>query len=173
MTEENLTIRAGDKQFNVIIDRKSDKVKLTLDGKDLDCQLEKLSPGVVSLLLDGKSYIFHTSPAENGWNIGYNGGEIFLEVEDERARLLKQFAGTAAGVKGSAKVKAPMPGLVVKIIASVGQTVKKGDPLIVVEAMKMENEINAPRSGFVAEIKVKERQAVEKNEVLVALEADD
>jgi len=173
MTEENLIIRAGEKQFNALIKRDGETLKLALNGKEIDCQMEKLSPGTVSMLMEGKSYLFQVNPTEVGWTMEWNRGEINVEVEDERIRLLKQFAGSASGVKGSAKVKAPMPGLVVKIIAAEGQAVKKGYPLLVVEAMKMENEITASRSGFVKEIKVKERQAVEKNEVLVVLEAED
>jgi biotin carboxyl carrier protein len=74
------------------------------------------------------------------------------------------------GVKVKETVKAPMPGLVVKVITEIGAVVKKGDPLVVVEAMKMENEIKSSVEGKVTDIKVKEKQAVEKNETLVVIE---
>lgn len=172
MPSEQLIIKLSDREFSVVTSPKGQAGVINIDGEIHPFTLEKLTEGTVSLLLDGRSYLFAVSQNEAGCKIGWSGGEVHLEIEDERARMLKKFLSSASTGKGITKVKAPMPGLVVKIIAQIGAQVKKGEPLIVVEAMKMENEIAAPSSGKVVDIKVQEKQAVEKNEVMVVIESE-
>jgi biotin carboxyl carrier protein len=90
-------------------------------------------------------------------------------VLDERARRLTQAGGGAGAHSGEATIKAPMPGLIVAVPASEGQAVKKGQTLVVLESMKMENELKAPRDGTVASVKVVPRQNVEQHQPLVIL----
>jgi len=170
MQSEELIIKSNDREYSIIVNPEGRTGIIYINGETHPFTLEKLSEGIVSLLLNGHSYLFAVSQNEEGYKIGWSGGEIHYEVEDERARLLKKFLGSASMGKGKTKVKAPMPGLVVKIITEVGVRVEKGEPLVVVEAMKMENEIAAPAAGKIVEIKVQEKQAVEKNEVMVVIE---
>ncbi len=171
MKPEKLTVRAGDKEFSVVVNPGDAGGVINLDGTDYPVELRRLGAGSVSLILEGRSYLFNVSSNGSGeYSLGCAGGEIALEVEDERARLMKRFLGTAAGGRVRKRVRAPMPGLVVKLLVETGAQVKKGQPLAVVEAMKMENEITAHTGGTIAEITVSERQAVEKNEVLMVIE---
>jgi pyruvate carboxylase subunit B len=90
------------------------------------------------------------------------------QVLDERERRLTQRSGSVAAT-GEIMIKSPMPGLIVAVPVSEGQAVKKGQTVVVLESMKMENELKAPRDGTVASIKVAPRQSVEQHEPLVVL----
>ncbi len=170
MENEKLIVRSGSKEFEIYVNPDEDEPVITVDGERIPYILEKIFNETVSLIFQGKSYLFNISMNEEGYSVAWRGGETHTVVEDERARLIKRFRGSGAGGKGKYQIKAPMPGLVVKILTEKGASVKKGDPLIVVEAMKMENEISAPIAGTLSEIKVSEKQAVEKNQVMMIIE---
>jgi biotin carboxyl carrier protein len=107
------------------------------------------------------------TPESDGWSV-MAGGEIHVvQVDDERAVRLGALAGTAERGGAGGKVKAPMPGLVLRVEVEEGQSVAAGDGLVVLEAMKMENEIKAPVDGRVTAVHVNDGQAVDKGTVLV------
>jgi pyruvate carboxylase subunit B len=91
-------------------------------------------------------------------------------IEDSRHRLLKQFSGTPEGPEGVSMVRAPMPGLVTKLQVKVGDPIEKGTGLVILEAMKMENEIRSPIKGIVTHIEVQARSNVEKGQPLMTLQ---
>jgi biotin carboxyl carrier protein len=107
---------------------------------------------------------------EEGARVLFSGHEYEVQFEDNRQRMLRSFGAAREQRRAAVSVKAPMPGLIVKLEAHVGDSVKRGQGVVVVEAMKMENEVRAPDSGVVKEIRVREQQAVEKGEVLVVIE---
>jgi len=109
---------------------------------------------------------------DGGWAIRVGGVEHEVLVEGERARAIREIAGVGGAPTGR-DLKAPMPGLVVKVLVEAGQTVEAGDGLVVVEAMKMENELRAEVSGVVASVEAEAGQAVERDEVLVRFVEDD
>ena len=170
MSEEKLVVRTGEKEFVIILDPADATGKVVIDGEEYRCMMKRLPSGLWSLLMNEKSYLLNLSVNGTRCNVGWGGGEISLEVEDERDRLLKNLMSGKTGDRLRRRVRAPMPGLVVKILTETGAEVKKGQPLVVVEAMKMENEITAPSDGKVAEIKITDKQAVEKDEILITLE---
>ncbi|TET69182.1 MAG: biotin/lipoyl-binding protein, partial [Candidatus Zixiibacteriota bacterium] len=98
------------------------------------------------------------------------GHRIICRVEEERKARLARLAGEREEERAQKTLQAQMPGLVAKILVSPGQEVKEGQGVVVVEAMKMQNELKAPREGTVKEIRVKEGEAVEKDQVLVTFE---
>jgi biotin carboxyl carrier protein len=101
-------------------------------------------------------------------------GEAFrVEVVDERTRRVREMSGAAAAAAGPKPVKAPMPGLVVKVEVAVGETVQPGQGLVIVEAMKMENELTAEVEAVVEHILVEPGQAVEKDQVLLDFRAPE
>ena len=100
----------------------------------------------------------------------YNGMALESNVEDERMALLKKSMSQSSVNVVDKLIKAPMPGLIVAIEVETGQHIKKGDGVIIIEAMKMENEIKAPYDAIIKEINIVEKQAVEKNQVLVIFE---
>ena len=99
-----------------------------------------------------------------------NGHTVPLAIADPREAFATRSHAAGGGDARSANVAAPMPGRVVKVLVKSGETVAARQPLVIVEAMKMENELRAPRAGTVAEVRVREGQSVEANAVLVVLE---
>ncbi|MBL7191024.1 biotin/lipoyl-binding protein [bacterium] len=160
-----MTIKTGDRVLEVI----PGDDEIEIDGIRYQCHSAEIDKNTVSILLEGKVYLFRIIPNGSGYLINWRGGEYELEMEDERTRMMNKFMGGGTAVKSRGMIKAPMPGLVVKILVEEGQEVKKGAPVIVVEAMKMENEIVSPVNGIVKEIKVDERQVVEKGETLIII----
>jgi biotin carboxyl carrier protein len=100
----------------------------------------------------------------------FKGREMRVRIETERDRLLQKASAGASNVHHHEELKASMPGLVVRILGDVGSEVKRGQPVLILEAMKMENEIRSPVDGLIKVIRVSERQVVEKGDVLVVLE---
>jgi biotin carboxyl carrier protein len=143
-----------------------------VDGTPVDAHLTAL-PGTDTrhLLLDGRSYaITATAGSRRGrWQIGVGAERFTADAIDERTRAIREMTGAADDVADKTIV-APMPGLVVKVEVEVGQAVKAGQGVIVVEAMKMENELKAPADGVVAKIEVQPGQTVDKGAVLLVLE---
>lgn len=98
-------------------------------------------------------------------------GEIFdIEIKDELEQVLDQMGFGKATIKQVKEIKAPMPGLVLEIVVADGQEVRKGDKLLILEAMKMENSIMIQTSAIIKKVSVSAGQAVEKGQVLVELE---
>ena len=165
-----------------IVDRKYDievvdETHLLINGEKVRFNLQQGSkPEHFSLILGGKSHQLWIENGEIGHpcsasclRVHLHGFDYEVNIDDERSLKLKEFAGGDASSEAAGQVSAPMPGLVVKLLVESGQEVKKNQGVIIVEAMKMENEIRAPLSGIVKEVRVRERQAVEKGEVLVVI----
>ncbi|MCX7908790.1 MAG: acetyl-CoA carboxylase biotin carboxyl carrier protein subunit [Ignavibacteria bacterium] len=134
-------------------------------------QLKTLSPGVYSAKINNRVVTFEVRKKENGLTqISIDGYTFDTEVLDEKLLLLRSFAAKEEGEqKGQVKVRAPMPGLVVKVLVGEGAQVKKGDKVVIIEAMKMENALASPISGFVQKVFVQEGQTVEKDATLVEI----
>ena len=123
------------------------------------------------LLLGGESWTVAAEPLEDAgrWALGMMGERVEVEVRGERTRGMETASGKGQRAAGGGTVRAPMPGLVVRIQVAEGQQVDAGAGLVVVEAMKMENELRAPRPGMVQTVHVAVGQAVEKGASLVTL----
>lgn len=126
------------------------------------------------LLADGRSYALVAGRGEERgeWDVHFDGHRYEVEVVDERTRAIREVTGGAAAHKGPRPIKAPMPGMVVRIEVEPGESVEPGQGLVIVEAMKMENELKADASGVVARVHVEAGEAVEKGAVLVEFEAE-
>ncbi len=120
------------------------------------------------LMLDNRSYDTEVFSSNGDLMVFLHGLEFDCNVEDERLVAIRKVAGAAAGGHAP-ELKAPMPGLVVKLLRQVGGQVRKGDPLVVVEAMKMENELKSPADGTIKEIKAETGKPVDKGTVLVTI----
>ncbi|HXI19820.1 MAG TPA: biotin/lipoyl-containing protein [Gemmatimonadales bacterium] len=120
------------------------------------------------LLLGPDSVTLVMEPGAPGrWQIQRRGTRRELLVEDERTRHIRRLTGAGTGATGPAQLKAPMPGLVVRVLVTPGQVVAPGQGLVVLEAMKMENELRATVAGTVAAVGVVPGAAVEKGQVLL------
>ena len=146
---------------------------LHVDGHPVDASLVETVTGHFSLIVDGRSISLSVEPGANGVSLLRTAsGPHQAEVIGNRERLLRAASTDSDRTTRSAPLKAPMPGLIVKILVEPGTRVRTGDPLVVLEAMKMENEIRATHDGVVERIHVKSGAAVVKNELLVEFAAE-
>jgi biotin carboxyl carrier protein len=147
----------------------NDQYKLTVNGRTYQVDALMLEHGTMTMLVDGQSYSVEFE--ENGDEVGVllRGQVNRFDVADER-RLRLRAATAGFTMEGKQVVTAPMPGKVVKVLVKVGDEVKEGQGLVVVEAMKMENELKSPKAGKVTELFAKEGIAVENNAKLVVVE---
>jgi biotin carboxyl carrier protein len=109
-------------------------------------------------------------PAAGEYVMHLHGFRFDVEALDERTRTIRQFAGPAARPAGPSSLSAPMPGLVVRVLVQPGDRVQAGQGVVVIEAMKMENELRASTPGVVRNVPVTAGSAVEKGAVLVEFE---
>ena len=156
-----------DKQFLIeIIDEKH----LSVDGKVYEVDFESVSgQPVYSLIVDGRSHEGYVAPGDNTWQVLLRGRLFPVTVEDERERRLRSAAGGGVAETGEFHLKAPMPGLVVAIPVEEGQPVKKGQVLLILESMKMQNELKSPRDGTVGRVRVKAGETVEQKQTLLSV----
>ncbi len=157
----------GDEEFAITIHQDG---SVEVDGERLDVDLQHISNNVIySMLIGGRSHEVYATLEDGSYRILLDGERYEVTVEDERTQQLKKLQRADSKLVGDVQIKAPMPGLVVKVIVEAAQEVEANQPLLILEAMKMENELRAPRAGVIKEIRVAPRQAVELNQVLVIL----
>jgi biotin carboxyl carrier protein len=142
-----------------------------VDGEPISVSLESndRSPEVRLLVNDRASRLAVEGHREGVWRLVDQGAVREVTVEDERSRHVRTLAGAGKASSAGAVVKAPMPGMVVRIPVSPGDLVAVGGALLVLEAMKMENELKSPIAGVVTEVRVTVGQAVEKGQILIEL----
>ena len=144
-----------------------DEHHILLNGVSYSVDFEAVGDQpVYSLLLDGKSYEAYVYPTDEGWQVLLLGSLYLIQVEDEREKRLRASLGGRLLDHTEFHLKSPMPGLVVSIPVSEGQVVAKGDVLVILESMKMQNELKAPRAGVVARCRVEVGDSVEQRETL-------
>ncbi len=114
--------------------------------------------------------VLEKDPVARTYTIRINGTAYEIKILDDHDLLVKRLGLAAVGAQKITDVKAPMPGLVLSIDAKAGQEVQKGDPLLILEAMKMENVIKAPGDGIIKSIEVEKGQPVEKGQLLIEME---
>ena len=122
---------------------------------------------------DGKKYVARLLAIDSkkkAITLKIDGDRFEVKLTDEYDTLLQSLGMDAASTKKVNELKAPMPGVVVDIVVSIGDTVVKDDPLVVLEAMKMENMLKSPSDGVISSINIKKGDTVEKNRVLVNFE---
>jgi len=135
------------------------------DGPVRHADVQVPEPGVYSVLMDGRSYEARVEEAADALVVLIDGRRFQIEVRDPR-RFARKSGGTADGVQ---TVIAPMPGKVVRVLAAVGDEVVAGQGLLVVEAMKMQNEMKAPRPGKVVSLAAKAGATVSAGDVLATI----
>ncbi len=156
--------------YKIIIDET--EVNLTADqAQSLD--LIETKDNSFHLLQDNRSFainLLHKNTAEKTMTIEVNGNKYEVKIEDEYDQLVKKMGLSVGGAQVLKNVKAPMPGLILDILAQPGQSVEKGDQLLILEAMKMENVLKAEGEGVIKSIEVQKGNAVEKGQILIEME---
>lgn len=133
----------------------------------------KLQEGKFHVLRENKSYkaeILELNYEDKIMKIKVNGNSYDVKILDKYDRLIKQIGLTIGGSHKTNIIKSPMPGLVLQIMAEVGQTVSKGETLLILEAMKMENTIKAPADAVIKSIHVSKGAAIDKGQLLIEME---
>jgi Acetyl/propionyl-CoA carboxylase, alpha subunit len=162
-------VRIGGEEYEVLLD--GDGVHI--DGQDVTAFAEQIDGTPVRLVTIGEEIhrvVVRPGPSRGLYTLWLDGYRFDVEAFDERTRAIRDLSGTAAGPSGPAPLKAPMPGLIVRVNVAVGDAVQAGQGLVVMEAMKMENELRAQAAGKVKSIVVSPGTAVEKGALLIELE---
>ena len=141
------------------------RYRLTLDGAPLEVDLAGVSRGLSSLLVGGASHEVGIEKRNGGYTVVFPGESLTVEL----AAAARGASPPARHAAGPARVVAPMPGRVVRLLAEAGTDLAAGQGLFVIEAMKMENELKAPRAGRLLEVAVREGQAVEAGALLAVV----
>lgn len=163
-----LQISTGPDQLWEVDYRAADTI--TLNGQPFAWDIADLGEGRYHVLFQGRSYNAEVVSADHAAKnivLKLNGQRVELNAKDRFDLLLERLGMSNAAAAKVNELKAPMPGLIVNIRVTPGQTVQKGDPLLVLEAMKMENILKAPADGTVSSLKVNLRDNVQKGQVLV------
>ena len=148
-----------------------DERHVSVNGKIYEVDFESVSgQPVFSLIVDGRSHEAYVREADDEWQVLLRGRLYPVKVEDEREKRLRVAAGGGVAESGEFHLKAPMPGLVVAVPVEEGQEVKKGQVILILESMKMQNELKSPRDGIVNRIKVKAGESVEQKQALLSVQ---
>jgi len=160
----------NERTFQIDIDHHG---RITVDGVEMLADMQAVGDrSLYSLLLDNISYEIVLEPEvdqRNSYGLLVGGLRYLVKVQDERSRRLSLADRSIRAPAGELAVKAPIPGLVVKVSVTSGQVVAEGEPLVILEAMKMENELRAPRGGTVHEVRAVPNMQVALGQVLVTL----
>ena len=124
---------------------------------------------VYSLVVNGESVDAHVYPNEDIWQVLFRGSLFTVSVEDEREKRLRAALAGKVAEHEDFHLKAPMPGMVVSIPVTEGQIVEKGNVLVILESMKMQNELRSPRDGKVVRLRVKVGDRVEQRETMLSV----
>ena len=163
-----------------------DDNKFLFKGKEYEFEHKFISDNVIVLRINNMNHIVKTdydienNYGQNGtensgtsFNIDIKSNNYKLECKSELDLLIEKFSNNKSGSRFKNSISSPMPGAIVKLNVKPGQSVKKGDVLLVLEAMKMENELKANRDCVVKEVLVKEKSSVDKGQVLIKLDTGD
>ncbi|NUO37285.1 MAG: biotin attachment protein [Gemmatimonadaceae bacterium] len=162
-------VRVGDTDVEVVLDGG----RVEANGMSTDAQVTELEGTPVRMVRIGTEV--HRVVARRGatrgrYTLWLDGFRYEVEALDERARAIRELAGAASGPTGPAPLIAPMPGMIVRVAVQVGDAVQAGQGLVVMEAMKMENELRATAAGTVKAVLAQPGTAVEKGALLLELE---
>ena len=164
-------VTIADRTFQVLVGSEG----VEIDGRPVSTDLSALDGTPLrGLSVDGASHrVVAHHPAKGIWSLNVSGHRLEAEVVDERTRAIRELTGAGAAAAGPKPITAPMPGLVVKVEVSEGDEVQAGQGVVIVEAMKMENELKAEAAAVVARVHVAAGDTVDKGQVLVDFEVPD
>ncbi len=161
-----VTIDGREREIDVVV-TPDGGVSVSMDGAAVDADVERV-PGGLSLRLGHRVFDIAVGGTPDAMQVGAGAARAEAVVVSERARAKAKHSG--GGGSGAKELRAPMPGRVVKVLVKAGDAVTAGDPCVVVEAMKMENELRAPTDGTIAAVHVSEGASVEGRALLITFE---
>ncbi len=161
-------VAVGQRTYRVELVRAGAGWKCKLDGREFAVDAVSVESGVLSLLVEGKSYEVRQEATAGETSIIVNRERFRALVRDPRSLRSRRVADS--GGQGVKKMVAPMPGKVVRVLVAVGAAVEAGQAVLVIEAMKMQNELKSPKNGKVSKLNVSEGAAVEAGQTLAEVE---
>lgn len=164
-------VKVNDKEFEISPGKLADT--FILNGEEIKLDLLKVKEGSFHVIQNYRSFnveVLNVKHDEKIFELKVNGNIYAVQLKDHYDELLHQLGMDTMSSHQVNDLKAPMPGLVIAVNVSEGQTVKKGDILITLEAMKMENTLKAGADAVIKKIVVKKGSAVEKNEILIYMQ---
>lgn len=163
--------KIDDRSLMVEVNEVSGKLEIKLDGRPVSMDAVELKPpGLFSVLIDNRSVEVEVEKNSGGYLVHLDGRVFECRLEDERLARLKGLTASGDSSHKGKELKAPMPGLVLAVEIKEGDRVHPGQGLVIIEAMKMENEIKVAFEGTAKSIRVKPGKAVEKNEVMIVFD---
>jgi biotin carboxyl carrier protein len=160
----------GEHTYEISIDHHG---RIMIDGTELAVDMKAVAGRqLYSLLVENISHEIVLDPDSDQralYGIMVEGQRYIVKVQDERSRRLALADRNLKPPDGELLIKAPIPGLVVKVMVAPGQQVAEGDPLLILEAMKMENELRAPRDGVIHELRIEPRMQVAVGQIMLSL----
>ena len=159
----------GDRAETVEVTGEGGRYRLTVGGEVWEVDARLTAQGIYSLLIDGVSYVADVTDQDGACVVDVGDETYRIQVEEE-TRYIIRTKGGAAGGHAHQTLVAPLPGKITHVAVKAGDTVKVGDTLLVIEAMKMENELRAGGPGTVAEVRVQSGQAVNAGDVLIVID---
>lgn len=169
---DDLVITVNNKEY-ITKFNKQDESTIFLNDHPYKVELLKqMGNNIFSFLVNNRIIHVELDLKDDGPSyINAEGFSFEIEITDETKKLLKKFLSQTDGAdsKRHAVIKAPMPGMVIKIFVNEGDAISKGDKILIIEAMKMENAITSPITGIVSSIKINEAKAVEKDTILMEI----
>lgn len=147
--------------------REAGRLRVRIGDRVIEADAVEVATGTYSILLGGRAYEVRVQPGNDGLRVHAGGREFAAQVIDPRV-----WRGKRAGVleaEGRQQIIAPMPGKIVRVLVQAGENVEAGQGMLVVEAMKMQNEVHSPKTGKVERVLVTEGQAVNAGEVLAVV----
>ncbi len=165
-TRYSCKVNGGD-SVQVAVEQVAEQILLTDDEGTHAVEIHPSRQSIRSATIDNRQVEFGVVKRDGVYQILIDGIDYEVQVVDARFEKLLALGGESSGGGGAAQVKAPIPGLVVRVLVESGEQVSRDQPLLILDAMKLENEILSPSDGTVASISVKPGQAVEKGEPLI------
>ena len=165
-------IEVGGRIVHVTVTRTGATFAVTVDGRTRQIDAARIDAHTLSLIVDGvwpKDVVVAPGPGPGRLTATIDGVTVAVSVNGARGPG-RRGASASAGADGSGRVSAPMPGKIVRVLVAAGDTVRAGQPLAVIEAMKMENELRAGRAGTVAEVLARQGDSVDAGALLVVIQ---
>lgn len=179
MTKMSFIGRLDDTEHTITVEDSDEDIHhytVELDGRVYNVDAHSMPSEIVNVLIDNKSYdldLERSNPSDSldgRYGVRVRGRVIYLEMLDERRKKMKDAQMTRFSESGLVRVVSPMPGKILRVLVAEGQNVKEGDGLVVVEAMKMENELRAPRDGVVKSVVAKAGDSVDSSSLLLTID---
>ncbi|HEX5136127.1 MAG TPA: biotin/lipoyl-containing protein [Planctomycetota bacterium] len=159
------------KEYECVLEGSNGTLSVVVEGKRFSVDLRHIPRSHTwSVLLDGRSYEFTVHEHEDALELAGGAGVFHVSVEDARTHAARAQTVGARGAQGPRIVKAVMPGIVREVLVAPGHAVEKGQPLVILEAMKMQNEVRAAEPGKIRAVFVAKSDTVEKGARLVEIE---